>query len=93
METVKPGMKEVLEELMKMETRPEEDYATKKDASLAETWVTESKEKLYRALQELTEGTPNGTVEAVKGEWVHGMVGIECLLGAHPQGAARKLAG
>ena len=59
METIRPGMKRVLEEVMRKSNAPGPTYAENKSNELGEPWIKECKEKLYRALQELTEDTPN----------------------------------
>ena len=66
METIRPGMKRVLEEVMRKSNAPGPTYAENKSNELGEPWIKECKEKLYRALQELTEDTPNRIIEAIK---------------------------
>ena len=67
-EYVTPGMKMVLEEVQKMTVAPAENFAEDKVAECGKSFIKEDKEKIYRALQELTDGEANRVVEAVKNE-------------------------
>ncbi len=54
-EYVTLGMKKMLEEVQKMEQAPWTTFATDKAAEYSKAYIFDVKEKIYRALQELTD--------------------------------------